>query len=352
MVASKQVESSREAERKLKRERAEAANVAARELLLKHIQAQDARLRQSMLEKKAAAQKRLADAFDPTPARRKMYDDHALAIAAQVPGPGTYTPRLRQKDSSGKTFGPPHILGADGTMSVASFDRDAGSVDAYRVKIAAEQPGPASYSPSVPRGGLGTTFGMPPKLRGVKEVPSAHDMTKMVEHLRDLPAPDAYTPRDPIMKNKGFRMVPSNAKSSLDHAMQAAAKVPGPGHYDLSLSLSSGRSASLGGGGLVKSELDVVMNRAKELPGPGAYAHHTTMRSKGSPRFSKAGGLSLIEAIQAEARSKPGPGTYYPTTTFEEDLAERRYMRAAIRGEHTAGSSLSLSARGDFAGGR
>ena len=123
----------------------------------------------------------------------------------------------------------------------------------------------------------------------MKEVPSAHDMTKMVEHLRDLPAPDAYTPRDPIMKNKGFRMVPSNAKSSLDHAMQAAAKVPGPGHYDLSLSLSSGRSASLGGGGLVKSELDVVMNRAKELPGPGAYAHHTTMRSKGLAALLKGG---------------------------------------------------------------
>ena len=50
MVASKQVESSREAEQ-TQAERAEAANVAARERLLKHIQAQDARLRQAMLEK-------------------------------------------------------------------------------------------------------------------------------------------------------------------------------------------------------------------------------------------------------------------------------------------------------------
>ena len=275
-----------------------------------------------------------------------MYDDHALSIAAQVPGPGTYNAKIIAKDSSGKTFGPKKIINADGTISVASFDRDAGSVDAYRVKVAAEQPGPASYTPRRPPVALGTTFGMPPQLRGEKPVPSAHDMGKMVEHLRDLPAPDAYTPGDPVMKNKGFRMVPSKAQSSLERAMKDSAKVPGPGHYDLSGGLSSGRSASLGGGGLVKSELEVVMDRAKDVPGPGAYAHYTTMRGKGSPRFSKAGGMSLIEAIQAEARLKPGPGTYYPTPTFDEDLAERRYLRAFVKGQ-----PLSQSARGDFAGG-
>ena len=139
MVSSKD-HSSREAERKLKIERAEAANLAARERLLQHIQAQDKRLRNNILEKKAAAQKRLADAFDPRPMRRKMYDDHALSIAAQVPGPGTYNAKIIAKDSSGKTFGPKKIINADGTISVASFDRDAGSVDAYRVKVAAEQP--------------------------------------------------------------------------------------------------------------------------------------------------------------------------------------------------------------------
>ena len=78
---------------------------AERAELLKHLQKQDERLRLTALEKQVAAQKRLADAFDPRPARRKMYDDNVLAMAAKIPGPGEYTPRLRDKDSSGKTFG-------------------------------------------------------------------------------------------------------------------------------------------------------------------------------------------------------------------------------------------------------
>jgi hypothetical protein len=133
-------------------------------------------------------------------------------------------------------------------------------------------------------------------------VPSAHDMSKMVDHLRDLPAPDAYSPRNPTEKNKGFRMVPSKALSNLDMVMQKATKVPGPGAYDLSASLSSGRSTVIANGGQVKSELDEIQARARHVPGPGAYPHVSQLRSRGSPRFSSAGGLSLIEAIQVEAR--------------------------------------------------
>ena len=179
-------------------------------------------------------QKRLKDAFDPTPMPRKMYDDLGLAQAAEVPGPGSYSPRLRGKDSSGCTFGAaPFVSNADGQATV-HYDRDAGSPDAWRVKTAASQPGPASYTPQSPsRHNLGSTFGLSPKLRGEKQVPSAHDMSKMVAHLRDLPAPDAYSPRE-LEHNKGFRMVPSKAKTMLEHVEEEGRKVPGPGTYDLS----------------------------------------------------------------------------------------------------------------------
>ena len=83
---------------------------------------------------------------------------------------------------------------------------------------------------------------------------------------------------------------------------------------------------------MVKSELEIVMERAKEVPGPGAYKHASHLRSRGSPRFASAGGLTMFEAIQVEARAKPGPGTYHPTPTFTEELDKRRYLRAAVKG--------------------
>lgn len=321
----------KEAERKLKLKRKEEAHQQANDALVKHIQEQDMRLRNTRLQKQAAARKRMEDAFDPRPAQRKMHQDTMLAMAAQVPGPGTYTPRLRVKDSSGCTFGATPFVSIGGGSCSVVYDREAGSPAAWKVKTAAAQPGPASYSPSPSRRSMGSTFGLPPELRGGKDVPSAHDMSKMVAHLRDLPAPDAYSPRNPVETNKGFRMVPSKAKTMLEHVIEEGSKVPGPGKYDLSSGLSAGRSTILGGAGLVKSELDLLMDCAKEVPGPGAYQHASTMRSKGSPRFSNAGGLSLIEAIQVEARKTPGPAAYHPTPTFAEELQMQRSMRKMVK---------------------
>ena len=114
------------------------------------------------------------------------------------------------------------------------------------------QPGPASYTPSLQKSGVaGSTFGLPPELRELpgrhRVPPDAHDMAKMVSHLRDLPAPDAYTPGNPTAKNKGFRIVNSTAPTMLEQAIREAGQVPGPGTYDLGGALSSGRSSVLGG---------------------------------------------------------------------------------------------------------
>ena len=307
---------------------------------MKHLAKQDERLRLVALQKEVAREKRLADQYDPRPARRKMYDDNALSMAAQIPGPGTYTPRLQGKDSCGKTFGATPFASQSGTGAAGGsqvYDRDAGSLDAYKVKVAAMQPGPASYSPERPRGSQGSTFGLPPALRELpgrhKIAPDAHDMAKMVSHLRDLPAPDAYSPRDPMQKNKGFRIVPSKAPSMLEQVVQEAQKVPGPGTYDLTTSLSTGRSSVIGGGGNVKSELELAMDLARHLPGPGAYQHASELRSVGSPRFSNAAPLTMIEAIQMDARTRPGPDAYHPTPTFAEELKRKRYLRAMVHGD-------------------
>lgn len=325
-----------------RREKQRVAMEAERDALVKHLQQQDHRLQMMDLQKHAAREKRLADAFNPRPARRKMYDDVMLAMAAQIPGPGEYTPRLRDKDSVGKTFGAQPFVSQSGTSAGTSqvYDRDAGSPDAWKVKTAAMQPGPASYSPERPRAACGSTFGLPPELRELKGrnkmPPDAHDINRMVKHLRDLPAPDAYSPRDPMEKNKGFRIVPSKALSTLEQVIQQAEKVPGPGTYDLSGALSAGRSSVLGGGGEIKSELEVAMERARQVPGPGAYQHASELRSVGSPRFSSAGGLSLIETIQVEARTKPGPGTYNPTLTFDQEKQKRKFVRDFVKGDMAA----------------
>lgn len=324
------------AARALKRERADTQAMAERDALLVHLKEQDDRLNKTKLHKQALEQKRLADAFDPKPARRTMYDDKMCAQAAEVPGPAEYNPRLTMKDSEGgKTFSSVPFASFSTTGSQVSTlpDRDAGSLDAYRVKVASQMPGPASYSPTLgaKRGTGGSAFGPPPERQSGKPVPSAHDVGWMVAHLKDLPAPDAYSPRR-APSALGFRMGPPPSGTVSVASSTRAGVVPGPGTYDLSKGLSPGRATLIRGSGKVKSELDIAMDLAKDLPGPGAYDHKTQMRSKGSPRFSKAGGNSMIEAIMEAEKKKPGPDAYFPTPTFANEQQMRQYKRDVIKG--------------------
>ena len=188
------------------RARAKAAEEAeaARASLLRKIAQDDARLRLMQLDSRAAMEKRQADLFDPRPARRKMYDDHVLELASQIPGPGEYTPRLWNKDSAGKTFG------GTGSLIFGGSSCGGSSVGSPR----SSAPGPASYSPgprldSLQRSPRASTFGLPPHLSHGRQPPSAHDMSTMVKHLVGLPGPGAHSPRDPMEKNKGFRIKPS-----------------------------------------------------------------------------------------------------------------------------------------------
>lgn len=102
------------ARRKANRERAQAAADAEIDMLSKHLHEVDARLSARERHKEAMRQKRLHDEYDPTPTVRKMFQDSALAVAAQIPGPGTYDDISRStrvscsshalKDGFGTTF--------------------------------------------------------------------------------------------------------------------------------------------------------------------------------------------------------------------------------------------------------
>jgi hypothetical protein len=276
-----------------------------RRTLLKHLELQDGRLKQRTMMKQAAREKRIAEAFDPTPVRRKMYDDQMLEVAAQVPGPGTYVPGFGdKKESIGKTFGP--APGLSKTSSVIEINGtpgyDMSNTETWKLLQASRQPGPSTYSPLRPRHAAGTTFGLPPEqLKGGKEsIPSAHDMGKMVSHLKGLPGPGAHSPRLPE-KSRGFHMRPSKALSTLEKAMEASAKIPGPGTYDLDEGLAAGHSYSLAGraGG---TTADQAMEISRHVPGPGAYKHYSQLKMYGSPAWGQNAQPSLIETIQRESR--------------------------------------------------
>ena len=302
-----------------------------RRTLLKHLELQDGRLKQRTMMKQAAREKRIAEAFDPTPVRRKMYDDQMLEVAAQVPGPGTYVPGFGdKKESIGKTFGP--APGLSTTSSVIEINGtpgyDMSNTETWKLLQASRQPGPSTYSPLRPRHAAGTTFGLPPEqLKGGKEsIPSAHDMGKMVSHLKGLPGPGAHSPRLPE-KSRGFHMRPSKALSTLEKAMEASAKIPGPGTYDLDEGLAAGHSYSLAGrtstravvrvrrpsfrkdgdteffaGRAGGTTADQAMEISRHVPGPGAYKHYSQLKMYGSPAWGQNAQPSLIETIQRESR--------------------------------------------------
>lgn len=230
-VAQEPKESPRERAERVLAER-QAREEADRDELERHLASVDARLEKQKMAAAAQERKRRTRIFEDArrePPGRPMYDDKMLQLRAQVPGPGTYSPRLRN-DTVGKTFG------AQQFDAAVTYDKMAGTLDSYMEKTSLTQPGPASYEQKGASGigqaraeHFGTTFGLSPKLMAkypLAEVPSAHDMSRMVSHLRDLPGPK-YSPSDPQPASKGFRMMlPSEAARSPRYERPSA---PGPG---------------------------------------------------------------------------------------------------------------------------
>jgi len=207
----------------------------------------------------------------------------------------------------------------------------------------------------------GKTFGLPEDLRPTT-VPSAHDISYMTKHLEGLPAPDAYSPQGSARGPTGGSVcrrpfVPSNARSYLEQVQLNSSWVPGPGTYETGETFKGGTISAIMGAssahaslrstgmhpGLIRSDLDMTIDRARELPGPGEYECTSSLRSKGSPRFSKAGGMSEIEVLQAAARTKPGPGAHFPTATFAEELETDLMLRESTKAAIHQQSKLLLS---------
>lgn len=298
----------------------------------------DQRLLVQSLRKEADRQKRNLDAWDPTPKVRPMYGDADIKRSTAVPGPGAHSPRLAAVEQSfGTTFA------ASQFRVGQEFDRGAGSPDRWKLKGAADQPGPASYTLQSPRGGdhnkPGRSFGLPPELQaswqGDTPVPDAHDMNRMVRHLRDLPAPDAYSPRNSKqgpLPNKAFRMQPSKTLTPLEVEMKEAGAKPGPGQYEPSL--PAGRSTMIGGSGELTSEIDRIMKASAHVPGPGKYTHYSQLRGTGAPKFGKGSVPSFIEQVMKDSKKCPGPGgSLFVTPTFKEELERRKYMSSIVKGD-------------------
>lgn len=355
---------------------------AERDELSRHLAQVDARLHKQRMETEATEQKRRTRVFQEAqkePPRRKMYDDKELANKALVPGPGTYTPKLSHQvykgyagGTGGKTFG-----AGNNYKPTTKYNKFQGSSDYYMEKLAASQPSAASYSPRMESSGLGqgrtshpsgTSFGLPPHLMETyrhAEVPSAHDMERMVNHLRDNPGPGQHSPRDP-QRNLAFRMVDPGSGRAFAHAQAASARgtssaasdsavsaappldkgTPGPGTYEQPLGVTStqatGRATSLYGQCAAMNQLERAMALSKTVPGPGRYESASTMRAKGAPRFSPGKEFDFITMVMNDARQKPGPGAHGLTPTFADELEHERYLKAAVDEQRVRGT---LSAR-------
>jgi len=369
-----------EARREANRQRTKAKHEQERVELEMHLQKVDERLKNASMRKEARRQHMWetrwenASGTSPRPKPRPMVMDIPIRENAYVPGPGAFSPR-RPVDGDGALR---HVTGSEfGTTfaktpfsKTTTWDKGAGAQDRWQVKDAVDQPGPCEYRPDGPgvhrprtdnQTGLqytGTTFGLAPELRHgpPDSVPPAHDMSRMVEYLKGVPAPDAYEPlahatRGGKERNMAFKILPKPDQelTTLEHLMRESAKVPGPGAYEdpyanNSVHASKGVSAPLSSTftDMNPHSLTSSMDRGSKLPAPDAYhvigvneSGKPTLRSAGSPRFFKPkgrGGLSLIETIQAHAKQLPGPGAYHQTPTFQQELEQQRYLRKAAKG--------------------
>ena len=347
--------------------------------LMQEVAAKERRMAERALNKQALKTKRQADAWDPTPTPRPMADDHRLKMSARDPGPGAHSPRsecfrcaytqthttsdllsllltcINPSPTSHSTdFGT--TFARSQFSPRAKYDKGAGSPDRWALNAAKDRPGPPTYNVKiksrsngfVPSGTAptGTTFGLDPSL-GRGKPKDAHDIMQTVEYLRDLPAPDMYSPDilEPI-KVPCVKIMPTKELSTLERAMANSALVPGPGAYEEQEQLNKTTSSKMvppSKKAVGQTELDKVMHWAAQLPGPGAHDHKTTLRSTGSPRiknnYNTTKGSSMIEAIQAEAKLKPGPGAYHRTLTFAQELERDRYLRKVVKGEAPVGLS-------------
>ena len=87
--------------------------------------------------------KRHADEWDPEPRVRAMYDDQALRVASEVPGPGTYSLSARRalKLDTGVSFGAAEF----GSPQAMAYDAHTSTTEKWALKRGAEEPGPMTY---------------------------------------------------------------------------------------------------------------------------------------------------------------------------------------------------------------
>lgn len=251
----------------------------------------------------------------------------------QMPGPGQYTVNENFfRDTKAATIkGRPHTTKPDNKPGPGHYQsKSLHASPAFSMGIGKKVPGirdnqvpaPNTYNPDfgkVKQGTPGVSFGSPSK-EGMKgddkmpgpgqyevrtktgaDQPSFGIRGRYSDRKEDMkPGPGNYEPKDEFTRKgpPGTKMG-SGPKSFVNTATNL--KNPGPGNYDVSKGLNTGKEFSFGSGRRKNSE----ERRYKDMPGPGQYKPHDYMGS--SQGFTIKGKI-----IEKPKELAPGPGQYNP----------------------------------------
>ena len=333
-----------------------------RRTLLKHLELQDGRLKQRTMMKQAAREKRIAEAFDPTPVRRKMYDDQMLEVAAQVPGPGTCVPGLWRQEGVDRQ----DVRSGAGTLETSSVIEingtpgyDMSNTETWKLLQASRQPG-LDVLAVAPAARGRHDLGLPPEqLKGGKEsIPSAHDMGKMVSHLKGLPGPARTRRASPRRAGASTcgrrrrsrrsrrrwrprRRSPDRARTTSTRASRRGTRTRSPAARAARRPIRRWRSRGTCRVPCVQALL-AAQNVWLAGMGPerAAVAYRDdSARVAGKRVHDRIARLPcvacthyLLSLCALQQQTKPGPGAYHPTPTFAEELETQRYLRSVARG--------------------
>mmetsp|Transcript_28626 Transcript_28626/g.70859 ORF Transcript_28626/g.70859 Transcript_28626/m.70859 type:complete len:361 (-) Transcript_28626:169-1251(-) len=177
-----------------------------------------------------------------------------------------------------------------------------------------------------------------------------------------VPGPGHYDVVHDYKTMPGGRWGKSESGSFLDGLQRNAAKSPGPGQYDVDAALKTQDSGSSTGKfnmGQSKTYLDMVVYRSKNTPGPAEYHLPEAMQVHGG-KFNMSNPKSDVDWRIMRAAAMPAPGQYgagliekpvggkfnTSKTRTEVDWAILRASRTPGPGQYSINEEASKRLRG------
>jgi hypothetical protein len=206
--------------------------------------------------------------------------DWMIYHASRKPGPGTYSPKLVEKNAGCKF----------------SESRPKSDVE-WKIYRASKIPGPADYAAPLLPGPSGGKF---------STAKPKNYIDWECYRAQQLPGPGEYgAPALPAPS--GGRISNSKPKSDVDWLVYVAKQIPGPGQYDVNyMDQSSGGKFNMSN---AKSDVEWKIHLASQIPGPGNYGAPALPTASGG-KFNESNPKSWVEWQQYRAASIPGPADY------------------------------------------